>query len=153
MAKYIKRLNLSKHELDSLDVDLIEAQIKSFNIFEKDSIVELFDEINPVQDYTGESWELEFGGIEWGKNSITFREAQKKGLSFDKPLYINVSLKNKKTGEIKKQKLFVADIPVMGERGTFVVNGNERVVVMQIVRSEGVLFTESKASKSSFFRS
>jgi len=149
VAKYIKRLNLSKHELDSLDVDLIEAQIKSFNIFEKDSIVELFDEINPVQDYTGESWELEFGGIEWGKNSITFREAQKKGLSFDKPLYINVSLKNKKTGEIKKQKLFVADIPVMGERGTFVVNGNERVVVMQIVRSEGVLFTESKASKSS----
>jgi len=149
VAKYIKRLHLNKNELDSLDVDLIEAQVKSFDIFEDGGIRDLFDEINPVQDYTGESWELEFGNIEWGKSNITFREAQKKGLSYDRPLYIHVSLKNKKTGEIKKQKLFVADVPVMGERGTFVVNGNERVVVMQIVRSEGVLFTESKASKTS----
>jgi DNA-directed RNA polymerase subunit beta len=149
VAKYINRLHLNKHKLDSIDIDLIEAQVKSFQLFEKEMIQELFEEINPVQDYTGESWELEFSEIEWGKNSISFREAQKKGLSYDRPLYINVSLKNKKTGEIKKQKLFVADVPIMGPRGTFVVNGNERVVVMQIVRSEGVLFTESKASKAS----
>jgi len=148
VAKYINRLHLNKEELDSLDVDLIEAQIKSFELFEKEGIRELFDEINPVQDYTGESWELEFGDIEWGKVSNTFRDAQKLGLSYDRPLYVNTSLKNKKTGEIKKQKLFIADIPQMSDRGTFVVNGNERVVVMQIVRSEGVLFTESKSSKS-----
>ncbi|MBN1331557.1 DNA-directed RNA polymerase subunit beta [Candidatus Dojkabacteria bacterium] len=149
MAKYIDRLHLNKHSLDHIDVDLIEAQTKSFHIFLDASIRELFDEINPIEDYTGESWQLEFKEIEWGEPKHTFREAQKLGLSYDKPLYVQTTLKNKKTGEIKKQKIFVADIPMMSSRGTFVVNGNERVVVMQIVRGEGVLFTESKASKAS----
>jgi len=148
VAKYIDRINLSKEKLDSLDVDLIEAQIKSFELFTQEGIQELFDEINPVTDYTGESWELEFGEMEWGDVKYKFSEAQKLGLSYDRPLYINARLKNKKSGEIKKQRLFVADIPQMSERGTFVVNGNERVVVMQIVRSEGVLFTEAKSSKA-----
>ncbi|MBD3280528.1 DNA-directed RNA polymerase subunit beta [Candidatus Dojkabacteria bacterium] len=149
MAKYIDRLHLNKNALEQIDVDLIEAQTKSFNLFLEEAIRELFDEVNPIDDYTGESWQLEFKEIEWGEPKHSFREAQKLGLSFDKPLYIHASLKNKKTGEIKKQKIFVADIPMMSDRGTFVVNGNERVVVMQIVRSEGVLFTESKASKTS----
>lgn len=149
MAKYIDRLYLNKNKLETLDVDLIEAQIKSFNLFLDESIRELFDEINPIEDYTGESWELEFKELEWGEGANSFRDAQKLGLSYDKPLYVHTTLKNKKTGEIKKQKIFVADIPVMSDRGTFVVNGNERVVVMQIIRSEGVLFTESKASKTS----
>ena len=71
-------------------------------------------------------------------------QAQKLGLSSDRPLYINTKLINKKTGEIKKQRIFVADIPSMSSRGSFVVNGNERVVVMQVVRAEGVLFVENK---------
>ncbi len=148
MAKYINRIHLNKEELDSIDVNLIEAQTKSFQLFEEEGIRELFSEISPVEDYTGEAWELEFGELEWGKGNQDFRKALKLGLSYDRPLYLNASLKNKKTGEIKKQRLFIADIPIMSERGTFVINGNERVVVMQIVRSEGVLFTESKASKT-----
>ena len=75
---------------------------------------------------------------------MTLRQAQKLSLSYDKPLYINAKLINKKTGEIKKQKIFVADIPMMSNRASFVVNGNERVVVMQIVRAEGVMYLENK---------
>lgn len=106
--------------------------------------MEIFNEVNPITDYTGESWELSFTDIEWGEDNVTFSQAQKLGLSYDKPLYVNTKLLNKKTGEIKKQKLFVCDLPMMSKRATFVVNGNERVVVMQIVRAEGLLYFESK---------
>lgn len=141
-----KRVSLAKYDYPKLTPNLIEAQISSFELFLKDGIEELFEEINPVIDYTGEAWELKFEDIEWGKPAHTFTEAMKLGLSFDRPLYVNSSLLNKKTGEIKKQKLFVADIPMMSERGTFVVSGNERVVVMQIARAEGLLFHELKAT-------
>ena len=88
-----------------------------------------------------------FEELEWGEVNMGMQEAQRLGLSYQMPLYVFVKLINKKTGEIKKQKLFVADIPVMSERGTFVVKGNERVVVMQIMRAEGVLFFEQKTSR------
>ncbi len=147
MAKYINRLHLNEQELDSLDIDLIEAQIKSYKLFTDESVKEIFKEISPVEDYTGETWEFSFDDIEWGEPNTSFNSARKLGLSYDMPLYVYTSLKNKKTGEIKKQKLFIADVPIMSERGTFVVNGNERVVVMQIIRAEGILFVESKASR------
>ncbi|MBN1915705.1 DNA-directed RNA polymerase subunit beta [Candidatus Dojkabacteria bacterium] len=145
--KTVDRVNLVTKEFTTLSPNLLEAQFGSFDLLIKEGIEEIFNEINPITDYTGESWVLEFGDIEWGKISLSFRDAQKLGLSFDRPLYIETKLTNKKTGEVKKQKLFVADIPVMGERGTFVVNGNERVIVMQIVRSEGVLFVRTGTGK------
>jgi DNA-directed RNA polymerase subunit beta len=141
-----ERLNLMKNKLVELNVNLIEAQLNSYQDFLEAGIMETFDEINPILDYTGESWELRFEDVEWGVPTLTMRQAQKLGLSYDRPLYINCKLINKKTGEIKKQKIFVSDIPLMNNRGSFVVNGNERVVVMQVVRAEGVLFIEGKAA-------
>lgn len=142
--KKIERINLAAAEFPTLQNNLIEAQLLSYQDFLENGITELFDEINPITDYTGESWELRFEDIEWGPENMTLRQAQKLSLSYDKPLYINAKLINKKTGEIKKQKLFVADIPMMSDRASFVVNGNERVVVMQIVRAEGIMYLESK---------
>ena len=142
------RLNLAAEEISFLKPNLIEAQLNSFQDFIEYGIREIFDEINPISDYTGDSWELQLGEMEWGEENMTMRAAQKLGLSHDRPLYVFAKLINKKTGEIKKQKLFVADIPVMSSRGSFVVNGNERVVVMQIVRAEGILFVENKVPNS-----
>jgi DNA-directed RNA polymerase subunit beta len=145
MKKVAKeRKSLAAEILPSIQVNLIEAQLSSYRDFLKEGFMEIFDEINPITDYTGETWELRFEDLEWGPENMTMEQAQRLGLSFDRPLYINTKLINKKTGEIKKQKIFVADIPVMSRRGSFVVNGNERVVVMQVVRAEGVLFVENK---------
>src|SRR5260221_5232988 len=107
---------------------------------------ELFDEVNPVSDYTGMNWEIAFEEFEWGKEKISFRDAQLLGQTYDAPVHVNVKLLNKKTGEIKKQKIYLCDMPLMSYRASFMVNGNERVVVFQILRSEGLLFSESKAS-------
>lgn len=139
-----ERINLAAQEFPKLQNNLIEAQLLSYQDFLEGGIFELFDEVNPISDYTGESWELRFEDVEWGPENMSMRQAQKLSLSFDKPLYINVKLINKKTGEIKKEKIFVADIPMMSNRASFVVNGNERVVVMQIVRAEGVIYLENK---------
>lgn len=143
-----ERIDLSAHKLDKLEPNLIQAQLESFQDFLEHGIKEIFEEVNPINDYTGETWELCFEEIEWGEVNMGMQEAQRLGLSYQKPLFIVVKLINKRTGEIKKQKLFVADIPMMSERGTFVVKGNERVVVMQIMRAEGILFFESKTSTS-----
>ena len=143
-----ERINLAIHKLERIEPNLIQAQLESFQDFIKSGIKEIFHEVNPILDYTGETWELYFEELEWGEVNMGMQEAQRLGLSYQMPLYVFVKLINKKTGEIKKQKLFVADIPVMSERGTFVVKGNERVVVMQIMRAEGVLFFEQKTSTS-----
>jgi len=125
---------------------LLEAQKKFFTQFVEDGFEELFDEINPVADYTGNSWELSLEDFTWGEGKTSFRDAQNLGLTYEAPVYANVRLVNKKTGEIKKQKIFMCEMPIMSDRGSFMVNGNERVVVFQILRSEGLLFSESKAS-------
>lgn len=138
------RLNLSAIKLKELDVNLIESQIMSFEQLLESGLQELFQEINPIDDYTGESWQLEFGDLRLGDPKYTAQKAQRLGLSYDAPLFVNTKLTNKKTGEIQTQELFVADLPIMSRRGTFVVNGNERVTVSQLVRAEGVLFVESK---------
>jgi DNA-directed RNA polymerase subunit beta len=144
MKNTTQRINLSKYKLDTLSPNLIESHLSSYKWLLEEGIKEIFEEVSPITDYTEESWELHFGDIEWGDINMSMTSAQKLGLSFTRPLYIESKLINKKTGEIKKQKLFVADIPMMSDRGTFMVNGNERVVVMQIMRAEGILFAESR---------
>lgn len=141
------RVNLSNFELQDFKINLIEAQLRSFEQFLKEDLEALFKEITPIEDYTGESWIMEFGDIRLGDPKYSAKEAQRIGLSYDASLYVKAKLINKKTGEIKEQELFVADIPLMTKRGSFIVNGNERVVVMQLVRAEGVLFVRSKRAK------
>ncbi|MBL8014582.1 MAG: DNA-directed RNA polymerase subunit beta [Candidatus Doudnabacteria bacterium] len=143
----INRISLAKRPIKNLDINLLDAQLDSFADFKDTGFYELFDEVNPITDYTNSSWELIFEDFSWDDPKHSFREAQKLGLSYDAPVHMHVKLINKRTGEIKKQKIFLADMPLMGERGSFMVSGNERVVVLQILRSEGLLFVESKASK------
>lgn len=148
MAKVRKRINLATKSLPTIENNLLEAQIKSFDEFLDTGLEELFEEINPIVDYGGgSSWELHFEKFEWDKPKHSFHHAQRLGLTYDAPVYTHVKLINKRTGEIKKQKIFLVDMPLMGDRASFMANGNERVVVLQIIRSEGVLFVESKASK------
>jgi len=139
-----RRLNLSNFKLQEFPINLIESQIKSYKSFLDHELPRLFQEISPIEDYTGESWILEFGEVSLGEPKYSAREAQRLGLSYDSPLYVDVRLINKKTGEIKEQELFVTDFPLMTKRGSFVVNGNERVIVMQLVRAEGVLLVKTK---------
>ncbi|MDQ6984680.1 MAG: DNA-directed RNA polymerase subunit beta [Candidatus Dojkabacteria bacterium] len=144
-----ERLILTKNPVKLPDFDLLESQKQFFTYFMETGFEDLFDEINPIEDYTGSSWELSFEDVEWGSPKLGFREAQRLGQSHDAPVYVTVKLVNKRTSELKKQKIFLCDMPIMSERASFMVNGNERVVVFQILRSEGVLFSESKASKTS----
>lgn len=148
MSEKKERLNLAAQDIKKLFPNLIETQLSSFEDFLAEGIEQLFEEISPIEDYTGETWELHFEEIEWGEENMSIQRAQRLGLSYQKSLYINTKLINKKTGEIKKQKLFVADIPLMSDRGTFMVKGNERVVVMQIMRAEGVLFFQLRNPSS-----
>ena len=148
MKNKTERVSLALDELHTLEPNLIESHLASYEDLINNGITDIFEEINPITDYTGESWELRFEELEWGKENMSMLKAQALGLSYDRPLYVNAKLINKKTGEIKKQKLFVADIPIMSYNGTFVINGHERVVVVQIVRAEGILFFESKSPTS-----
>ena len=146
MASLTKRVSLSKNPILHLDMDFLEAQKAFFRDFMENGFEELFDEISPIEDYTGNSWEITFEDVTWGDQKISFRDAQQLGQTYDAPVHVNIRLLNKKTGEIKKQKIYMCDMPLMSDRASFMVNGNERVVVFQILRSEGVLFSESKGS-------
>ncbi|GAB4285571.1 MAG: hypothetical protein Kow0081_3440 [Candidatus Dojkabacteria bacterium] len=142
-----KRIILTKNPVEVRDIDLLEAQKSFFRQFIENGFESLFDEINPIEDYTGANWALYLEDIEWDKPKLSFKEAHDLGLTHDAPVFVTVKLVNKRSGEIKKQKLFLCDMPLMSNRASFMVNGNERVVVFQISRSEGLLFSEAKASK------
>lgn len=122
-------------------LDLLEVQRQSYTWFENHGIREVLQEISPVDDFTGKNWSLSFHEHKIGKPSITPKTALAKGLTYDAPLTVKVSLTNKKTGHTETTEVFLGDIPQMTDRGTFIVNGIERAVVNQLVRSPGVFFT------------
>lgn len=138
-----QRVYLGKVKPTASQPNLIEAQLSSYKKFIEERLPSLFERINPVDDNTGKIWRIEFGKIALKKPVLTEQEARLKQLSYTAPMYVEARLINKKTGLVVKQELFVGDIPVMTPRGTFIISGNERVVVMQIVRSEGVIFIPS----------
>jgi DNA-directed RNA polymerase subunit beta len=121
--------------------NLIEVQLDSFNWFVTDGLAELFQEISPIEDFTGKNYELHFLKHSFDAPKVSVDEAKERGLSYSCPLKIDVRLINKQTGEIKEQNLFLGDMPWMTERGTYVINGAERVVVSQLIRSPGVFFS------------
>ena len=138
-----ERIFLGKIKPAAEHPNLIEAQLASYKKFIEERLPSLFERINPVDDNTGKIWRIEFGKIALKKPSLTEEDARMKQLSYTAPLYVEARLINKKTGEVVKQELFVGEIPIMTPRGTFIITGNERVVVMQIVRSEGVIYIPS----------
>jgi DNA-directed RNA polymerase subunit beta len=131
--------------------DLIETQIRSFNWFKREGLRELFEEINPITDYTGKNYELKFLDYEFGQPKFDKEECRNRDMTFAAPLRINTRLTirtGENAGEIKESEVFMGDFPIMTEEGTFIVNGTERVVVSQLVRSPGIYFTsgEDRAS-------
>ena len=127
--------------------NLIELQLDSFGWFIEKGLRELFDEISPIKDFTGKVMELHFLDYEFGDPKYSEEECRTKDLTFSKPLYVNVELLIKETGEIQRQRVFMGDFPLMTDQGTFVINGAERVVVSQLVRSPGRLLQRVRGSR------
>jgi DNA-directed RNA polymerase subunit beta len=121
--------------------NLIELQLNSFNWFIENGLRELFDEISPIQDFTGRVMELRFKEYEFEAPKYSELECRTRDLTYSKPLYVWVELLIKETGEIQRQRVYMGDFPFMTEEGTFIINGAERVVVSQLVRSPGVYYT------------
>lgn len=125
---------------------LIEVQLNSYRWFLDEGIRDLLEEITPIQDFSGKKLELHFLDHSIGEYKYNAETARTKNLTYEAPLKVHVQLINKETGEIKEQDVFLGNVPLMTNRGTFIINGIERVVVSQIVRSPGVFFAKNMGS-------
>jgi DNA-directed RNA polymerase subunit beta len=123
---------------------LVDHQNKSFQWFVDEGLGELLAEISPIDDYTGTKLSLTFKDYHFDDPKITEFEARDNNVSYEAPLKATVELTNKVTGEVKEQEIYLGDFPWMTSRGTFVINGAERVVVSQLIRSAGVFFTSDQ---------
>ncbi|MGB3023231.1 MAG: DNA-directed RNA polymerase subunit beta [Candidatus Saccharimonadales bacterium] len=121
--------------------NLIAHQINSWKEFVETGLGEIFAEINPIVDYTEQKLELRFKDYHFEDPKISEAEARYDNISFEAPLKAVVELTNKVTGEVKESEIYLGDYPWMTDRGTFVINGAERVVVSQLIRSAGIFFT------------
>lgn len=142
----MKKVNHDRQRISGKSItaalpNLIEVQTKSYDWFFKEGVRELLDEISPIEDFSGRMLSLSFGDYYLEKSKVDEKTAKNKNLSYKASLKVKTSLSNKETGEIREGEVFLGDFPVMTNRGTFIINGIERVVVSQIVRSYGVLFT------------
>ncbi len=135
-----KRKFFSNQPMVSLP-NLIEMQLNSYNWLLEEGIKTILDEISPIADFTGKEMELSFSDYYLDEPKYDPVTSKNKNISYDAPLRVKASLLIKKTGEIREQEIFLADFPLMLERGTFIINGVERVVVSQLIRSPGVFFT------------
>src|SRR3989344_464131 len=125
-------------------LELLSIQKNSYDWFIREGIREVIDEISPIEDFTGKNWELSLGDYKLSEPKITEAQAISKGLTYFSPLTVEATLINKKTGKKVSQNVFLGEIPKMTDRGTFIINGIDRVIVSQIVRSPGVFFTATE---------
>ena len=125
--------------------NLISVQKESYDRFVTDGLAESFAEFSPIENNAG-TMEVTFGDFQFGDPAHTMAECRAKDITYQAPLLVDVKFVNKLTGEIKEQLVFMGDFPIMTERGTFIINGTERVVVSQLVRSPGVYFSEETDS-------
>lgn len=121
-------------------LDFLSVQHESYQEFLDKGMKDLIAEINPVSDFTGKNWELTLGDYSFGKPKYTPTQAQIKGVTYSMPVRIKAQLRNKQTNETTNQEVFFGEVPVMTPSGTFIINGIERAVVNQLVRSAGVYF-------------
>jgi len=131
--------------------NLIAHQKDSWREFVETGLSEIFAELNPIDDYTGQKLELRFNNYKFQDPKTTEQDAKENNLTFDAPLHANVELTNKVTGEVKEQEIYLGDYPWMTDRGTFVINGTERVVVSQLIRSAGVFFTADTSNGRNYY--
>ncbi len=123
--------------------NLIEVQTKSFEWFKAEGLKETIQDINPIEDYTG-NYAVEFGDYEFHEPALTLKECRDKDQTYAAPLFITVRFVNRESGEIREQNVFMGDFPMMTEQGTFIINGTERVIVTQLVRSPGAYVMAAK---------
>lgn len=121
--------------------DLIEIQKQSYRWFLETGIRELLHEISPIKDFIGRDLELSFTDYYFDEPKFDERTSRAKNITFDAPLRVKTKLVNKRTTETKEQEVYLGDLPVMTDRGTFIINGVERVIVSQLARSAGAFFT------------
>ncbi len=132
---------------DTLEVPyLLAHQKESWKDFVETGLSEIFAELNPIEDYTGQKLELRFKGYHFDEPENDEKFAKENNLTFDAPLLVDIELTNKVTGEVKEQEIYLGNYPWMTDRATFVINGTERVVVSQLIRSAGVFFTPEKGA-------
>jgi DNA-directed RNA polymerase subunit beta len=132
-----------------LDVpNLIQTQINSFEWFKSEGLGMLFNEVSPIQDFDGGRFELTLVDHKFQAPKYSEEECRGKEITYSAPLYVTARLLIRETGEIKEQRLFMGDVPMMTAEGTFVINGAERVVVSQLVRSPGAYFTTEHDASS-----
>src|SRR6187402_2797502 len=124
--------------------NLIQTQTDSFEWFVRTGLRELLDEITPITDFTGKNLELHFRDFYFEEPKFSEEECRTRDLTYAKPLKVEVDLVIKETDEVKHQTVFMGDFPWMTEQGTFIINGAERVVVSQLVRSPGVYYTAAE---------
>ncbi len=136
-----KRTRYSYAKIDEvLDMpNLIEIQKKSYQWFLQTGLTEIFRDISPIQDFTG-NLVLSFEDFRLGESKYDVEECKERDVTYAAPLNVKVRLVNRETGEIKEQNVFMGDFPLMTDNGTFIINGAERVIVSQLVRSPGVYY-------------
>ncbi len=134
--------------------NLLDIQRRSFDLFMQEGLSEAFRALSPITDFTGRlSLELEFDPNDPDLKSppkFSVEECRQRATTYSQPIFVRARFLNAETGEIKEQTVFMGDFPIMTEQGTFIINGTERVVVSQLVRSPGVLFQPGKDEKVAF---
>ncbi|HEU4677364.1 MAG TPA: DNA-directed RNA polymerase subunit beta [Candidatus Paceibacterota bacterium] len=131
--------------------DLVEPQRESYKNFIEVGLKEVFKEFSPISDYSEKKFDLIFKKYELGSPKTTPEAAHENKLTYEAPLRAQVVLKNKTFGSEKEQEIFLADLPVMTENGTFIINGVERVIVPQLARSYGIFFTTTESKGRTYF--
>lgn len=144
----LQRVYFGKHEAALELPNLVDHQNKSFDWFVEEGLGELLAEISPIDDYTSAKLSLSFKDYHFEKPKLSEQQARENNVSYEAPLKARVVLTNKVTGEVKEQETYLGDYPWMTSRGTFVINGAERVVVSQLIRSAGVFFTRDQHGSS-----
>ncbi len=131
--------------------DFIEIQYRSFEWFLEKGLKELFDEISPISDHTGEELELHFLKYKFDNPKYTEIQAQEKDQTYEAPLRATVKLINKRTKDVKTQEVYLGDFPIMTRHGTFIINGVERVIISQLIRSPGAYYSVRVVRGKRFF--
>ncbi len=139
-----------KHETALLP-NLIEVQLNSYKWFLEKGIKELLAEVSPIRDFTSKNLELYFGDYFFDKPKYDEFTSRERNTSYEAPLYVSAKLVNKVTGKTKTQDVYFGDFPIMTPRGTFIINGVERVVVNQLIKSPGVFFTAESLRGKNYY--
>ena len=120
--------------------NLVAVQLESFNWLKNEGLKEILDELGTIEDTSGRGWILNLSNPRIDKENLTIEEARRTGRTYDAPWYVEATIEDPISKKKKTSEIYMGDIPLMTEQGTFIINGVERIIINQLIRSEGVLF-------------